>query len=87
MNQAFTDACGFVMPFGKYKGQTLGRIGSSDSGLLYADWLVGQEWVHGPLKAALETLPWKHPAMGSALERLTDDDWTRFPSSPGVAGG
>lgn len=73
MNQAFTDACNFVMPLGKFKGQTLARIGSSDEGLKYLDWLIGQDWVNGRLKAALETYL-EHPAMGSAVERAMLDD-------------
>jgi uncharacterized protein (DUF3820 family) len=38
---AFTAACGFVMPFGKYAGKTLARIGASNEGLKYLDWLIG----------------------------------------------
>lgn len=30
-----------VMPFGKYKGKTLGWIANND--ILYLDWLVGQD--------------------------------------------
>lgn len=71
MDQRFTDACGFVMPLGKHKGQTLARIGSSDEGLKYLDWLIGQEWVNGPLKMALTTYL-KHPAIGSQLDAAID---------------
>ena len=35
-----------IMPFGKYKGKTLGQIASSDEGLLYLDWAAG-EWKDG----------------------------------------
>ncbi len=31
----------FVMPFGKYKGETLLEISESDEGLKYLDWLLG----------------------------------------------
>jgi uncharacterized protein (DUF3820 family) len=71
MNQAFTDACGFIMPLGKFKGQTLARIGSSDEGLKYLDWLVGQSWLNSRLKVPLETYL-KHPAMGSQVERIIE---------------
>ena len=33
----------FKMPFGKYKGRTLDNIAQTDDGLLYLDWLSGQE--------------------------------------------
>ena len=32
----------YVMPFGKYKGQTLDNIASTDAGLLYLDWAAGE---------------------------------------------
>lgn len=32
----------FVMPFGKYAGQTLDDIASTNSGLLYLDWAAGE---------------------------------------------
>jgi hypothetical protein len=33
-----------ILPFGKYRGHTLDRIGSDSEGLKYLDWLVGREW-------------------------------------------
>jgi uncharacterized protein (DUF3820 family) len=44
----------FVLPLGKYKGQELDKVAETDEGLLYLDWLCGQDWVHGGLKLALE---------------------------------
>ncbi len=35
----FSDAKNFVMPWGKYAGETLDRIAQSDEGLSYLDWL------------------------------------------------
>ena len=43
----------FVMLFGKYKGKRLNQIATTDRGLLYLDWLVG-EFDPGPVKAAVE---------------------------------
>ncbi len=49
------DCENFVMPFGKYKGDTLLRISESDEGLKYLDWLLSGEIDLRPaLKDALE---------------------------------
>lgn len=45
----------FTMPFGKYEDQTLDTIASSEEGLLYLDWLVGQDWLRNPLKRTIAT--------------------------------
>jgi uncharacterized protein (DUF3820 family) len=71
-NEEFTGACAFVMPLGKHKGTTLARIGASNEGLLYLDWLVGQEWVNGRLRESLETYL-GHPAIAQQLESCLED--------------
>jgi hypothetical protein len=71
-SEAFTEACGFVMPLGKHKDRTLARIGSNRDGILYLDWLVGQEWVNGMLKAALETYL-SHPVISRQVESYLED--------------
>lgn len=38
------------VPFGKFSGKTLDAIGSTHDGLLYLDWLVGQDWLFEDLK-------------------------------------
>lgn len=38
----FATAKTYEMPIGKYRGQTLDRIATTDAGLLYLDWLLGQ---------------------------------------------
>ena len=38
----FREAADYVMPFGKYKGQTLAKIAAFPKGLLYLDWLCGE---------------------------------------------
>ena len=43
----------FVMPFGKYKGQTLDHIARTNEGLLYLDWAIG-EFGEGYVKEAIE---------------------------------
>jgi hypothetical protein len=62
----FTSACGFTMPLGKHEGSTLARIGSNDEGL------VGQDWVNGPLREALETYL-GHPAISRQLDAVLED--------------
>ena len=52
--ERFTRACAYRMPFGQHKGKTLSFIGANEAGLLYLDWLVGQKWVDGDLKEALQ---------------------------------
>lgn len=45
----------FILPFGKHKGKTVDKVAETDEGLLYLDWLNGQDFVKGDLKTALET--------------------------------
>jgi hypothetical protein len=68
----FTTACGYVMPLGQHKGKTLARIGASEEGLRYLDWLVGQPWVHPNLDEALATYL-KHPAIAMQLDAAIED--------------
>lgn len=42
-----------VVTFGKYRGQSIEQIGRSDEGLLYLDWLYGQNWLKVELKRSL----------------------------------
>lgn len=69
----FTTACAFEMPLGKYKGKTLARVGSNNEGLRYLDWLVGQGWVNGRLREALD-IYLKHPAVALSLQAAIGDD-------------
>lgn len=68
----FTSACAFTMPLGKHKGKTLARIGANKEGLLYLDWLVGQDWVNGRLREALETYL-KHPSIAMQIDSAIED--------------
>ena len=70
--EAFSAACGFVMPFGKYEGKTLARIGASREGLLYLDWLIGHAWVRGELKGALDTYL-GHPAIAQQVSAYLEE--------------
>ncbi len=38
----FKEAQGFRLMFGKYRGETLDDIASTDEGLKYLDWLLGE---------------------------------------------
>lgn len=69
----FTSACAYVMPLGKHKGKTLARIGSNEEGLCYLDWLIGQDWVNGPLKDAL-TRYLSHPAIDRLVDEAVQED-------------
>jgi hypothetical protein len=53
----FREAADFVLPLrrGKWGRMKIDRIAETDEGLLYLDWLVGQDWIRGPLKEALIT--------------------------------
>jgi hypothetical protein len=48
-----SDQGGHVMPSGEHQGKTFDQIASTKEGLLYLDWLVGQDWLRDPLKSAL----------------------------------
>lgn len=50
----FREAEAVKIPFGKYKGRELGKVGESDAGLKYLDWLVGQGRIFGSFKWALD---------------------------------
>jgi hypothetical protein len=72
-DQNFTAACAYELRFGKHKGSTIARVGSSDEGLKYLDWLVGQAWVVNGLKSALEAYL-AHPSISRLLDAAIDDD-------------
>jgi len=38
----YSEASAFVWPWGKYKGQTLDQIASTDAGLRYLDYMRGE---------------------------------------------
>lgn len=39
----FAQAKAYQMPFGKYRGKSLDTIARTDEGLLYLDWLRGEQ--------------------------------------------
>ena len=68
----FTDAQKFVMPFGKYKGQTLDQIAESDAGLKYLDWMRGERHLARKatdLDAAL-AIYLDHPSIAADLQGI-----------------
>lgn len=62
----------FVLPFGKHRGNELDRVAETDDGLLYLDWLNGQENTSGDLKLALETYL-ADPTIAKELRNLLED--------------
>lgn len=69
----YDDAKNCTMAFGKHKSLTLDQIASTgDDGLRYLDWLVGQGWVTGTLKIALEVFL-DDPATRKELARIWND--------------
>lgn len=51
----FDDAKGFIVPFGRFKGETIDEVATTDAGLLYLDWLVGMHYTKGMFREALRT--------------------------------
>jgi uncharacterized protein (DUF3820 family) len=68
----FSAACDVVMPFGKHQGRTLARIGATDDGLRYLDWLRGEGIRSAALSAAVETYL-GHPAVARQLDAAIGD--------------
>lgn len=59
------------IPFGKYKGYSIERIGESDEGLLYLDWLVGQSWLKAELRRELESYLGQ-PTIRAEVQKLVE---------------
>lgn len=72
-DNAFTEACAFIMPFGKHKHETLARIGSNDEGLKYLDWLIGRDLEGWPMLRTALGVYLKHPSNATKLDALLDD--------------
>jgi uncharacterized protein (DUF3820 family) len=68
-----TKAGRYVLPFGKYRGRTLDDIASTDEGLQYLDWLIGQPWISGLLEGKLLTYL-ADPAIRRELDRILEDE-------------
>lgn len=49
----FKAAQTFVLKFGTHRDKPIDVAAETDEGLLYLDWLRGQEWVREPLKTHL----------------------------------
>ncbi len=49
----FKEAQEFVLTFGKYEDEALDDIASTDDGLLYLDWLAGEQIMDSELRLAL----------------------------------
>lgn len=69
----FEQAAAFELPLGKFKGRRLDAVAETDDGLLYLDWLSGQDWVAGRLRDALSTYL-TDASIRRDLDALLDDD-------------
>lgn len=61
-----------TIPFGKYKGRSIDQIAESDEGLLYLDWLIGQEWLKAELRRDLQAYL-DQPTIKAEVKRLLDE--------------
>lgn len=65
----FKEASEFKMPFGKFKGMSLDNISKDDEGLKYLDYLLGENWVNGKAKLAIE-IYLSNPTIAKELKDL-----------------
>jgi hypothetical protein len=81
-----SDACEFVMPFGKYRGKALRDIAIDDpDGARYLDWAVGLGDLHPATKDAIKTflsLPWVAKLVDEAIEGKEYDEPTENRNEP-----
>jgi len=75
----FARAGTFVMPFGKYRGKSIDRIARTDDGLLYLDWLIGEQIPTGYAKWAIETYL-ADPTIKEELEKIVENRLEHHPS-------
>ena len=68
----FAQAQQFVMPLGKHKGKTLDDIASTDEGLKYLDWIVGEGFLWDRTEEAIKTYL-ADPAIQRDLNALVGD--------------
>lgn len=68
----FAQAKATVMPFGKYRGRTVGSMLKKDDELLYLDWMVGLDDLYGDIKEALGIVL-SDATIGAELERLVEE--------------
>jgi uncharacterized protein (DUF3820 family) len=54
-------AAGFVMPFGKHQGKTLGELAETPSGRSYLEWLRIQDRIGGSMHKAIDAVLGPHP--------------------------
>jgi hypothetical protein len=69
----FRHAREHTLPFGKFQGQTLDDVASSDEGLRYLDWIRGQPDLPPVLNEALNSY-FAYPPVARDLEDLLGDD-------------
>jgi hypothetical protein len=78
----FKEAESTVIPFGKYKGKTLGQAFNESP--LYFDWLIDKTWLLDPFKSAVETFLKDDSVQDDLSEALNvhdgEDDWMSWNS-------
>jgi hypothetical protein len=68
----FAESQQFKMKFGKYKGETLEDIASTDEGLLYLDWARGLDDLWATTQDALDSFL-NHPSIAAELQIAIDN--------------
>ena len=61
-----------VLPFGKFKGQTIDKVAETDEGLRYLDWMRGLGDLRPPHREALDAYL-NDPAISEDLAKIVGD--------------
>lgn len=75
-NMTFAESRITRASFGKHKGKTIDEIAADNEGLLYLDWLIGQE-VYGRFGEALKVYL-QEPAIAKEVESAIADKESRL---------
>ena len=68
---SFEQAKGYVLQFGKHRGETLDAVASDDNGLLYLDRLVDEDWLFDDTRKAIQAYL-NDPDIAVELKRLLE---------------
>lgn len=61
-----------TLPFGQYKGRTLGEVADTD--LRYLDWLIGQDWFLAKYRGLAEAVGDICLRRSHELDHILDED-------------
>lgn len=67
------EAGSIVLPFGKFKDKSIDEVASTDDGLKYLDWLLGQAWLRGDMKLGIEVYLSDEAVSRDLQDALGDD--------------